>query len=98
MKSEVIASFIYKHSKCNGHSHYYFSSIGKIQYFLIISVYQLVPIAYKDCQEKNFEYIRLSNRLKTNWLLRRKFYIAAHTIKGLLPMNINSNYDWSHIW
>ena len=61
MKSGVVAtdssaSLMPKHtqnSKCNGHSHCYFNIIGKIQYFLIISVYELVPIDCKDRQEKN---------------------------------------------
>ena len=42
-----------KHSKCNGHSHSYSNIIVKIQYFPIISVYELVPMACKDRQEKN---------------------------------------------
>ena len=42
-----------KHSKYSGHSHYYFNIIGKMKYFLIISVYELVPMACKDHQEKN---------------------------------------------
>lgn len=44
-----------KHSKCNGH--YYFNTVGTIQYFLILSVYQLVSITYKDWQETNLSIL-----------------------------------------
>ena len=72
-----------KHSKCNGYSHSYFNIIGKIQYFLIISVYELVPVTCKDSQEKKFEHIKLPNRLKTHWLVRRIFYVTVHTFQGI---------------